>query len=245
MNHAAWLIAKIKVPALGVIAVGTATATPQDRPAIILGDFNLHHELWSCAAKNNIMRSQRFLDWMSDTGFALLNKKGEVTYTPHSEEGSSSVLDLTFVNAAAINEDTVKEWSIDRSMSYGSDHHGIRWKLHHGRTEIDNITGARYNLKDVDPEDWSKAVRDELERQRDGIRPSWTMTAQVAPERKPNVNAKPWWNKELKEAAENPGKVQSELKNYEASHGFHSRDLRAKVKKVGNLFKRLCKATKA
>ncbi|KAJ6509716.1 hypothetical protein DFH09DRAFT_1100650 [Mycena vulgaris] len=194
---------------------------PTDRPVILLGDWNLHHKLWSRA-----------------------------------EDGSPSVIGLTFVNGAAITQDTVKDWTIDDTTSFGSDHKGIHWVIDHGRRELDNIAGVRYNLKDVEPNDWGAAFRETIEHHRAGIDPIMDherpvtddqleaaaaaitaaiqeATAKVAKVRKPNANAKPWWDGEMKAAADNL-----------TSFGRH-RGLRAKAKKAANFFKRLCKAKKA
>ncbi|KAJ7693987.1 Endonuclease/exonuclease/phosphatase, partial [Mycena metata] len=140
-----------------------------DRPVVLLGDWNLHHELWSVIGIEGNARANMFVQWITEKGYSILNKKGEVTFTPHAKNGSSSVIDLTFVNAAAVNNDTVKDWTIDPSMSYGSDHRGIRWVNDHGRTEIENVAGVQYNLKEVDPADWSTAFQVSLAAHRDEI----------------------------------------------------------------------------
>ncbi|KAJ7767920.1 Endonuclease/exonuclease/phosphatase [Mycena maculata] len=244
-----------------------ALTLPDDHPVILLGDWNLHHELWSLYGIKGNARANRFVEWITDKGYSILNQKGEVTYIPHDKKRSPSVIDLTFVNVAAINHDAVKDWTIDASMSYGSDHKGVRWSTDYGRTEIDNITGIQYNLKDVKPEDWCVAFQETLELHRPEINAIMAndavsnealenaasaitkvmqeVTAKVAKERRPNANAKPWWNDELKAAAENLGKAQSEQSEYKIGTGSRSRTLRAKVKKAANFFKRLCKATKA
>ncbi|CAK5274977.1 unnamed protein product [Mycena citricolor] len=246
---------------------------PQDTPTIFLGDWNLHHKLWSCTDKNGNRRSNKFVEWMmeSDTGprGILLNEKGAVTFTPHNNMGSSSVLDLVFANSKAAAEDTLQEWTIDRSMSYGSDHHGIRWTTDDGRTEINNITGAKYIMKDVNPEDWGAAFRQELDARQQDINKIMdpdpqvnitneqleqaatalteamqAATARVAKIRRPSNQAKPWWNEDLQKAAKDLSNVQEELKTFEEVNGVRSLPLRQKVKKMSNFLKRLCKATK-
>ncbi|KAJ6458130.1 hypothetical protein C8R47DRAFT_165453 [Mycena vitilis] len=222
---------------------------PTALPVVILGDTNLHHEKWSRVGINGDTKANSFVDWTTEKGYTLLNKKGEVTYIPHGRHGSPSVIDLTHVNAAAVNNDTVQEWAIDGTMSYGSDHKGIRWVQNYGRREIENIAGIKYSLKEVEPGDWQQAFREALGTHRAQIEPIMDdntpvsndqlesaagaitqamkdATVKVGKERRPNANAKPWWNAELKEAANNL-------------------TLRSKVKKAANFFKRLCKATKA
>ncbi|CAK5266732.1 unnamed protein product [Mycena citricolor] len=245
---------------------------PQDIPIVFTGDWNLHHELWSCPNKNGNRRSNNFVEWMteSDAGpqCVLVNKKGGVTFTPHNATSSSSVLDLMFINGRAVNDDTIQEWTIDRSMSYGSDHHGIRWSTDDGREEIENITGVQYNMKEVDPMDWTSAFRQELDARRLDIdtilnpvqqvsneqleraataltKAMQAATARVAKPKRQSKKAKPWWNDNLRNAANNLSNAQLELKTYEEGHGVRSAALRRKVKKMSNFFKRLCRATKA
>ncbi|KAJ6492978.1 hypothetical protein C8R45DRAFT_787973, partial [Mycena sanguinolenta] len=150
-------------------------AVPRDEPAVYSGDTNLHHEEWSCEDKRSNAKSRRFLQWMmeDDQGpqATLLNEKGEITYTPHDATKASSVIDLTFVNAATAAADTIKDWAIDPSMSYGSDHYGIRWVLDHGRREIENTAGIQYSLKEVKQEDWASAFSKALETERTDIDP--------------------------------------------------------------------------
>ncbi|KAF8125013.1 hypothetical protein K438DRAFT_2002429 [Mycena galopus ATCC 62051] len=183
----------------------------------------------------------------------LLNKKGEITYTRHDRTNASSVIDLTFINPAAVATDTIKDWAINWSILYGLDHYGIQWVLDQGHTEIDNTTGVQYSLKEVKEEDWVKAFGIALDEEHVNIAPIMdetlpSMTAKLGKKRSMNPNAKPWWNKELKAAADNLSTTlsttQNELKVYETRWVSHSAALWLKVKKCMNFFKRLCKATK-
>ncbi|KAJ6487787.1 Endonuclease/exonuclease/phosphatase, partial [Mycena sanguinolenta] len=146
---------------------------PQDQPVIYLGDFNLHHELWSCLDKHSNTHSRSFLEWITEDEngpqATLFNKKGEITYIPHDSERVRSVIDLTFANGAAIAHDIIQEWTIDPTMSYSSDHLGIRWVMDLGRTEVENTTGTQYSLKETDPKDWCAAFRTELANARPDI----------------------------------------------------------------------------
>lgn len=53
-----------------------------DHPTIITRDFNLHHNLWSKinVILMNVEMTEKIVDWLSEKGFILLNKKGEVTH---------------------------------------------------------------------------------------------------------------------------------------------------------------------
>ncbi|KAJ6512136.1 Endonuclease/exonuclease/phosphatase, partial [Mycena vitilis] len=182
-----------------------AIELPNDTPVIPLGDWNLHHEGWSCTGIKGNTRSNGFVEWTTNKGFSLLNKKGEVTYVPHGSHGSPSVIDLTHVNAAAIQHDTVKDWTIDGSMSYGSDHKGIRWVMDHGRREVENPAGDKYSLKDVEPQDWSKAFRETLERHRPEIAPIMDDDAPVTNEQL--ESAAKGLTDAMREATEKVGKI--------------------------------------
>ncbi|KAJ7132897.1 Endonuclease/exonuclease/phosphatase [Mycena crocata] len=115
---------------------------PQDTPVVPLGDWNLHHETWSRPGVNGNRRSNSFVEWTTEKGYTFLNKKGEVTFIPHATEGSPSVIDLTLVNAAAVNQDTVKDWTVDDTMLYGSDHKGIWWVVDQPRVGCSKQTDS-------------------------------------------------------------------------------------------------------
>ena len=69
--------------------------------------------------------SEEFLDWTESLGLHLLNLPGEVTFYRGT---ASSVLDLTFVNAAAASE-LVTEWQVREELATGSDHLPITWDI--------------------------------------------------------------------------------------------------------------------
>ena len=46
----------------------------------------------------------------------------------------------------------------------GSDHFALRWTIDHGTTELQNVTGSRFNFKDTKLRDWKEAFSQELSR---------------------------------------------------------------------------------
>ncbi len=96
---------------------------PLGVPVIIMGDWNIHHHLWSHGTVQSQYITAEIVQWLEEKGYGLHNKKGKVTFMPHStSRGWASVIDLTWSNKQARREEVVKEWAIDYAKSYGSDH---------------------------------------------------------------------------------------------------------------------------
>ena len=76
------------------------TNIPRDHPVIITGDFNLHHDMWAVGpvGSDEARISGDIIDWLTEEGFTMMNKKGEITHPPHNACKRASVIDLTFVN---------------------------------------------------------------------------------------------------------------------------------------------------
>jgi hypothetical protein len=51
------------------------------------------------------------------------------------------VIDLSFANTEAINQDTFKEWAVDPNIALDSDHNAINYIIDHGLKEIQNPLG--------------------------------------------------------------------------------------------------------
>jgi len=56
---------------------------PRERPTIITGDWNIHHNLWSDRNHPNNKLTCDIVDWLTDKGYTLLNTRGEHTFAPH------------------------------------------------------------------------------------------------------------------------------------------------------------------
>ncbi|KAF8154411.1 Endonuclease/exonuclease/phosphatase [Crassisporium funariophilum] len=144
----------------------TNTNLPQ-HPTIITGDFNLHHPLWSREDHkyHDNQLTENIVDWLLSEGYSLVNKQGKITHLAQHNGKRPSVIDLSFVNSKARNQNTIKNWAIQPLLSLDSDHNTIQFKftIDHGLTEIKNICGLRYRFKDVDPSEWINAFEEEAE----------------------------------------------------------------------------------
>jgi hypothetical protein len=95
----------------------------------------MHHLLWSTKRCQPDQVTDQTVEWLTETGFSLINERGEITYMPHSTRSTPSTLDLTFANGQAITQDTVQDWAVNADLAYGSDHNGIQWTIDYGRKE--------------------------------------------------------------------------------------------------------------
>ncbi|PPR03941.1 hypothetical protein CVT26_001146 [Gymnopilus dilepis] len=246
---------------------------PFDHPTIITGDFNLHHDMWSRGHVGHDQMTEEIVEWLTEKGFTLLNPKGEITHPSrtHTLNGQRrterpSVIDLSFVNGHARQRDTFQDWAIDPSLAHDSDHYAIKFTIDHGRKEIENPCGIKYNLKDVSPAEWLEAFHPRLEEARDILdnilshpTPSTDQldlfvntlttalqdtTNKVAKARRFSPNAKPWWDDDMKEAAERVADARREQRIIENILGESNPHIRAKIKQSRNFFKKLCKFKK-
>ena len=104
-----------------------------DVPTIITGDFNLHHSLWSVEdpAPRSSGKAADFVEWLEANSFHLCNAPGEITFQrPLRNSLQTSVLDLTWVNDAALAMGALKEWTVSPDLHTASDHLPITWTSH-------------------------------------------------------------------------------------------------------------------
>ena len=97
-------------------------------PAIdaMLGDFNLHSEIWDPMFHRNDRAVTELLDLTDGLGLILLNTDGQPTHIPHARETTrtSTVIDLTFVSGRiAVHPATT--FSIDPEGRLLSDHNPL------------------------------------------------------------------------------------------------------------------------
>ncbi|KAG9088664.1 hypothetical protein FRC06_001931, partial [Ceratobasidium sp. 370] len=107
--------------------------TPADPtiPTIFVGDFNLHHELWSpedYTITHASSEAQDLAEWILANDLEIMNRQNVITRRGHRGQ-RDSVIDLTIVNRKAWNQDLVMEWECERGLSYGSDHNGISFDV--------------------------------------------------------------------------------------------------------------------
>ena len=190
---------------------------------IITGDYNLHHTLWSIGTKPENQITERIVEWITNLGGILLNQKGVVTHPSRNSNETDSVLDLTFINSEANLQNSINNWTVDPSIAYTSDHYGIRFDIDYHTPIITNTAGEKYNLKEVEKDDWDTTMDEELKRREHPLNLLQTdaplnetqldLCEQALSEAivqtiqklgkpvKPNTHAKPWWDLDLKHAA--------------------------------------------
>ncbi|KAJ7648927.1 hypothetical protein DFH06DRAFT_996636, partial [Mycena polygramma] len=233
-----------------------------DQPVFLSGDWNLDHEEWNMDDEPADAKTAEIREKLDEKGFILLNEKAVPTYMSHDHRRTLSVLDLTFANPIAAQLDAARVWRVDPAPTYRSDHHAIRWEFNWGETEIEDIAGTKYNFKEVEPADWERAFRTKLaesedalaglldpdrvlsEAELDAAADTFTAalkdaTEEVVPKKKPSNKAKPWWSKELSDAASRIASQKEELKDYKLRRGRTSGNLEALIRKSNNYFRRL------
>lgn len=239
---------------------------PFDHPTLITGDFNLHHPLWSHGPVGHDRITDEITDWLSRTGFSLLNEKGVITHPARHAGERDSVIDLSFANTQAMTMDTFKDWCVDPSLAHDSDHFAIRFVVDNHRTEIHNPTGIKYSLKETKPGDWINALESELERAQevlnrlmthDRLHPETLDEAAIAITRamqaatsstgkryRPCARSKPWWDDELRDAARALAALRLEQARERQEQQTHDQRLADRIIKARNTFHRMCKKKK-
>ena len=146
--------------ALGILT----SADLPDVPTIVTGDFNLHHALWS-RDDNPPPRSGRaedFITWAEANKLNLINQRGEATFF---RPGVSSILDLTWANDLALQNDAVLDWQVRGDLLSGSDHVPITWTSSFSRPSSSSFPTqeAPFLFKEDQHDAWVKAFTTALD----------------------------------------------------------------------------------
>ena len=146
------------------LEVLTNAALP-DVPTIITGDFNLHHALWSRDDNPppSTGRAEDFITWTETKRLNLLNQRGEATFF---RPGVSSVLDLTWANDRALQNDAILDWQVRNDLLSGSDHVPISWTSSFGGPSPSSFPAqeAPFLFKEDQKDAWIKALTTALDR---------------------------------------------------------------------------------
>ena len=105
-----------------IYPLGNTPSAPS--ATIITGDFNLHSPMWSPDQHPSSPFADKLIEWMKARSFHLLNNPGEITF---QRADQASVLDLTWINRKAFDQDLVQEWSIRPNLNIRSDHFPTVW----------------------------------------------------------------------------------------------------------------------
>lgn len=93
-------------------------------PTVVAGDFNLHHSAWSIPPSANQQSAEDLLEWATDNLFFLANPRGVRTRLG-ADGQRDSIIDLVFINRAAVDMSMFSAPIVDENLSFGSDHNAI------------------------------------------------------------------------------------------------------------------------
>ncbi|KAG9077852.1 hypothetical protein FRC06_008669, partial [Ceratobasidium sp. 370] len=90
-------------------------------PAIYVGDFNLHHDLWSQEGYVNSASHDA-------NDIEIMNRHNIITRRGCTGQ-RDSIIDLMMVNQKAWNDNLVMDWECERERSFGLDHNGTMFDI--------------------------------------------------------------------------------------------------------------------
>lgn len=89
-------------------------------PVLLVGDFNLHHQLWGCSLSSR--KSEAFVDWLNNQNLCLMNTASPTHVSPAL---APSLIDLSICSAGLLGQ-------LDCQVSdnlFGSDHFPVLIEL--------------------------------------------------------------------------------------------------------------------
>lgn len=97
--------------------------------SVLLGDFNLHHELWAGSEVTPCKESKKLANAVRSHNLHLCNTPGVITYTrsAHPDGPFQSTIDLTFLGEFLTPR--FLHWSVTDVEGFDSDHRVIRTTL--------------------------------------------------------------------------------------------------------------------
>ena len=129
-------------------------------PIIITGDWNIRHPDWDNGVETPCPRTRETLEWIVGNGFSLCNEP----FIPTREDsaGHSSVIDLTFKNAAANRANLISSLYVDMVIGALSDHHAIIFNIGDLEEVVFNKTSYNLNWKHADESKFREALKTQL-----------------------------------------------------------------------------------
>jgi Reverse transcriptase (RNA-dependent DNA polymerase)/Endonuclease-reverse transcriptase len=127
-------------------------------PTIVAGDFNTHNRAWSLPQATPSRWADRLDTWVEDNDLFLLNPPHVATWHGR-EDQRPSILDLVFINSAAVVSDQVSDVSVSFEASLGSDHAGLSlfWSPVTALPDLPPSTLPGFAIEDDLQASWSKA----------------------------------------------------------------------------------------
>ena len=137
---------------------------------IFMGDFNLHHPIWT--RDDNLDKhsdeADRLVEVMANRGYSILNTRGEATYfTSRTLNGRpvhlyTSTLDLAWTSSELTHY--VKDFQVATHLCNMSDHYPLKVVLSY--SPADNMRQT-FNFEEDKFNDWAEAFERELEERGD------------------------------------------------------------------------------
>ncbi|KAF9259963.1 hypothetical protein L218DRAFT_1003198, partial [Marasmius fiardii PR-910] len=238
-------------------------APPFTNPTFITGDFNLHHPIWAPGLGDSDPLTTAVGDWFMENGWSLLNDKGRITHPARHGGEQPSVIDVTFANNTAAGSVVFQDWFVNPSLAGTSDHYGITFTIDQGAQEVENVAGIKYNLKDIDIQQFEATLTESLEKrfstleallknrtlshsELDDCEHALTTSLQetldkVAKPKSTNAQAKPWWDQDMEDARQDIAVTQRSEDSLQDGDDTLLDAARGKVKRLQNWFKKLAK----
>ncbi|KAK1458424.1 zinc knuckle [Colletotrichum tamarilloi] len=134
----------------------TTLETHQHVEQIVVGDFNLHHELWGGSdIRAPDREATELLDLMDDMNLTSQLRAGTITY----EEGDRrTTIDLCLVTVGLV--DRMIRCEVDHNINHDSDHLPIATSLHLAVTELQREEKRKW--KAIDKETFIETLRGSL-----------------------------------------------------------------------------------
>ncbi|KAI3534405.1 reverse transcriptase [Colletotrichum abscissum] len=134
----------------------TTLETHQHVEQIVVGDFNLHHELWGGSdIRAPDREATELLELMDDMNLTSQLRAGTITY----EEGDRrTTIDLCLVTVGLVNR--MIRCEVDHNINHDSDHLPIATSLHITATELQREEKRKW--KTIDKETFIETLRGSL-----------------------------------------------------------------------------------
>ncbi|CCO28762.1 RNA-directed DNA polymerase from mobile element jockey [Rhizoctonia solani AG-1 IB] len=119
------------------VAEITQIVIPQDRPCIMVGDFNMHHPDWALIGskweKRHPNQTERvFATYAEYHDLHIMNNVHLPTHYIPRSPASNAIIDLTLLNSRAVDAWPDFNWEVETpasGRSLGSDHEAITWSV--------------------------------------------------------------------------------------------------------------------
>jgi hypothetical protein len=140
-------------------------------PTAVVGDFNLHHAAWALRGRPgwppSCTAADKLIKWLASNALTLENDMQCPTHIGHTNQ-NGSVIDLTFWNYAATEEELFLNWDCRPDLAFGSDHNTITWTIrtiNHSQPEDDHLQDTKYHIDASRQTEWRQEYLDYIKSQ--------------------------------------------------------------------------------